>query len=145
MARRGRRCCSGRSPNRSTRAKGRHPARRKALRSIPLDQWLLAGVTGPCAAPRAPPPPRRPRLGPGSAAMRIFPFLLLVLGGPLEPIGRLDHPAIREASGIVASRRHPGVFWVHNDSGNPPALYAVRRDGRLVREYAVGAPNLDWE
>ena len=57
---------------------------------------------------------------------------MLVLGGPLEPIGRLDHPAIREASGIVASRRYPGIFWVHNDSGNPPALYAVRRDGYSI-------------
>jgi hypothetical protein len=66
-------------------------------------------------------------------------------GPPLEPLGRLDHPAIREASGIVASRRHPGIFWVHNDSGNPPALFAVRRDGSLVREYAVKMPNVDWE
>src|SRR3954447_5690133 len=65
-------------------------------------------------------------------------------GGP-EPIGRLAHPAIREASGIVQSRRHPGIFWVHNDSGNPPALFAVTREGRLVREYAVAAPNVDWE
>src|SRR5206468_8997829 len=52
---------------------------------------------------------------------------------------------IREVSGIVASRRHPGVFWVHNDSGNAAALFAVRRDGSLVREYAVKAPSLDWE
>jgi hypothetical protein len=63
----------------------------------------------------------------------------------LEPVGRLDHPAIREASGIVASRRHPGVFWVHNDSGNPPLLFAVKRDGSLVREYPVKVANLDWE
>jgi hypothetical protein len=76
-------------------------------------------------------------------------FLLAMTGGdrlgPLQPLGRLDHPAIREASGIVASRRHPGVFWVHNDSGNPPALFAVRRDGTLIREYAVNIPNIDWE
>lgn len=63
----------------------------------------------------------------------------------LEVVGRLEHPAIREASGIVASRRHPGIFWVHNDSANPAALFAVRRDGRLVREYAVQIPNIDWE
>jgi hypothetical protein len=64
---------------------------------------------------------------------------------PLLPMGRLVHPPIREASGIVASRRHPGVFWVHNDSGNPPVLFAVRRDGTLMKEYAVKVPNLDWE
>src|SRR4051812_22769462 len=64
---------------------------------------------------------------------------------PLERLGRLDHPPIREASGIVKSRRPPGIFWVHNDSGSPPALFAVRRDGALVREYSVNVPNLDWE
>src|SRR5215207_10525891 len=74
---------------------------------------------------------------------------LLVAAGPdvtgLERLGRLDHPAIREASGVVASRRHPGIFWVHNDSQNPPALFAVRRDGSLAGEFAVGVPNVDWE
>jgi hypothetical protein len=63
----------------------------------------------------------------------------------LERAGTLKHPAIREASGLAASRRHPGVFWVINDSGNPPALFAVRADGTLIREYAVDAPNVDWE
>jgi len=77
-------------------------------------------------------------------------FLLLALGGLADPcgiesLGRLDHPAIREASGIVQSRRHPGIFWVHNDSGNRPALFAVRRDGSLVHEFAVAALNVDWE
>ena len=64
---------------------------------------------------------------------------------PLERVGRLAAPAIREASGIVASRRYPGIFWVHNDSGNPSELFAVRRDGQLVRTYLVAAPNVDWE
>ena len=63
----------------------------------------------------------------------------------LERVGRFGHAAIREASGLVASRKHPGIFWTHNDSGNPPALFAVRRDGTLVREYRVGALNVDWE
>ncbi|WZO99598.1 hypothetical protein EP7_001205 [Isosphaeraceae bacterium EP7] len=63
----------------------------------------------------------------------------------LERAGTLKHPAIREASGLARSRRHPGVFWVINDSGNPPALFAVRADGSLIREYAVEAPNVDWE
>ncbi len=45
----------------------------------------------------------------------------------------------------MPSRRYPGVFWVHNDSGNPAALFAVRADGRVLRRYQVAAPNLDWE
>src|SRR4051812_4742105 len=77
-------------------------------------------------------------------------LLALLLADDVRPaalrsIGRLDHPAIREASGIVASRRYPGVFWVHNDSGNPTFLFAVSRDGTLIREYAVNVPNVDWE
>ncbi|AGA29354.1 hypothetical protein [Singulisphaera acidiphila] len=72
--------------------------------------------------------------------------LALVTGGPpLERVGRLNYPAIREASGIVASRRHPGIFWVHNDSGNLSLLFAVKRDGSLVREYLLQVPNVDWE
>jgi hypothetical protein len=82
--------------------------------------------------------------------MTLLSLVALVLVGSdlevaLRPIGRLVHPAIREASGIVASRKHPGIFWVHNDSGNPPRLFAVLRDGSLVREYAVSVPNIDWE
>ena len=68
-----------------------------------------------------------------------------VAGTSLERIGRLDDPAIVEASGIVKSRKHPGIFWVHNDSGNPPVLFAVKADGSLVRSYRVEAPNVDWE
>jgi hypothetical protein len=80
---------------------------------------------------------------------RSISWVLLVAGlGAglrLENVGRLDDPDIREASGIVRSRRHPGIFWVHNDSGNPPVLFAVNRDGKLVRSFRVEAPNVDWE
>lgn len=81
-----------------------------------------------------------------SAIVRPALMLLAIAGPePLRPTGRMEHPALREVSGLVASRRHPGIFWAHNDSGNAPALFALRADGSLVREYAVAAPNLDWE
>jgi hypothetical protein len=64
---------------------------------------------------------------------------------PLEALGRFDPRAVPEASGIVKSRRHPEIFWVHNDSGNPPALFAIRRDGTIVREFRLAVPNIDWE
>jgi hypothetical protein len=60
-------------------------------------------------------------------------------------LGAIAHPAVRESSGVVASRRHAGVYWTHNDKGNPPALYAIGRDGRLLAEFPVEAPNEDWE
>src|ERR1700679_1064290 len=79
-------------------------------------------------------------------------FLSLVIVGfmygdpaPLEVAGRLDERLIPEASGIVKSRRHAGIFWVHNDSGNPPLLFAVRGDGRIVRQFRLAIPNIDWE
>jgi len=72
---------------------------------------------------------------------------LLFLGPPvtLEPLGVFDRQSLPEVSGIVKSRKYPGIYWVHNDSGNPPSLFAVRRDGRVVREFRVAVPNLDWE
>jgi hypothetical protein len=83
----------------------------------------------------------------------VSPFLLaaaLVLAnfdGPpaLELLGRLERKLVPEASGIVKSRRHPGIFWVHNDSGNAPLLFAIRSDGRIVRHFRLAIPNLDWE
>lgn len=62
-----------------------------------------------------------------------------------EPLGKLDARLIPEASGIVRGRRRPDVFWIHNDSGNAPKLFAVRKDGSLLRTFDVAAPNLDWE
>src|SRR5206468_5329793 len=64
---------------------------------------------------------------------------------PLEPLGRISDPNIRETSGIVKSRKHAGVFWVLSDSGNPSAIHAIRRDGRVLATFSVAAPNVDWE
>jgi hypothetical protein len=83
-----------------------------------------------------------------------MPFLvpivaLVVLNGEaprsLETLGKFDLRAIPEASGIVKSRRYPDIFWVHNDSGNPAAIFAIRRNGSIVREFRIAAPNIDWE
>jgi hypothetical protein len=63
----------------------------------------------------------------------------------LERVGRFEASALVEVSGIVKSRRQPGIFWVHNDSGNPSTLFAVKLDGTVVRSYRVEAPNVDWE
>ena len=59
--------------------------------------------------------------------------------------GTIDAPAIKESSGLVASRRHEGVFWTVNDSDNPAVLYAITLEGKLIVEYAVDAKNVDWE
>lgn len=51
-----------------------------------------------------------------------------------------------EISGMVASRTAPGVFWVHNDSGDSARVYAMREDGTLLGTYTLsGASAEDWE
>ena len=65
---------------------------------------------------------------------------------PWQPIGQYTHTAIRESSGIVASHQFEGVYWTLNDSGNPAALYATKRNGELIQEISVeGSQNFDWE
>ena len=59
--------------------------------------------------------------------------------------GRLDKKEVPESSGVVASRKHAGVFWTINDSGNGPTLFAFTRDGKLVGEFPVNVRNNDWE
>jgi hypothetical protein len=61
-------------------------------------------------------------------------------------VRRIEAEAIAESSGLVRSRRHEGVFWTHNDSGDAPRIFAITAEGRLLGEFAVeGARNRDWE
>lgn len=65
---------------------------------------------------------------------------------PWQPLGQYTHTAIRESSGIVASRQFEGVYWTLNDSGNPSTLYATKRNGALIKEIEIrGTRNVDWE
>ena len=71
-------------------------------------------------------------------------------GGPGDGdtvvLGRLEDAAIDESSGVVASRRAPGVFWTHNDSSGEPSLYAFDRKGASRGTWRVrGAKMTDWE
>ena len=60
--------------------------------------------------------------------------------------GWMTNPALDEVSGMAASRAHPGVLWVENDSGNPADVYAVSPGGSLLATLHVdGVPNIDWE
>ncbi len=44
--------------------------------------------------------------------------------------GKLESPRILEASGLAASQRNAGVYWLHNDSGDGALLYASDLEGR---------------
>jgi hypothetical protein len=54
--------------------------------------------------------------------------------------------AIKEASGLAASLRWPGIYWTLNDSGNSPSVFAVDEQGRSRGTFRVNdADNVDWE
>jgi len=53
---------------------------------------------------------------------------------------------LTEASGLAASRIHPGIYYTHNDGGHPPDLFAFNDQGNIVGVWRVaGAENVDWE
>lgn len=63
-----------------------------------------------------------------------------------EPIATVTEPALDEVSGIVASRAHEGVFWVHNDSGDTARFFAIDRTGALRGTYLIdSARAIDFE
>jgi len=66
--------------------------------------------------------------------------------GPGRAVGIVCSDLINEASGIVASRRNPGVLWVHNDSGDPARLFAINTKGDFLGTCTIaGAAARDWE
>jgi len=55
-------------------------------------------------------------------------------------------PRISESSGLALSLRHPGVLWTHDDSGNPPVLFALGPDGAVVAALRLrDVADVDWE
>lgn len=83
--------------------------------------------------------PAQPASRPGSSA-----------GASAEPC-RVEQPVrplpadVHESSGVAQSRRQAGVFWTHNDSGDP-VVYAIGPDGALMgRTNLPGAKVQDWE
>ena len=69
-------------------------------------------------------------------------------------VARLPAGPARENSGIVKSKNYEDVYWMHNDSGDEPRIYAIRQDGSSYRgdphgntagTLIGGAINVDWE
>ncbi|MEV6169222.1 WD40 repeat domain-containing protein [Streptomyces sp. NPDC051954] len=66
---------------------------------------------------------------------RLLAFLagVLLVGAFTVPASAADgdetftisDPRITESSGLAASRRHPGIYWTHNDQDDGAYLYAV--------------------
>lgn len=66
--------------------------------------------------------------------------------GPPRELARLESSQLAELSGMAASRRQPGLFWAHNDSGGDARLHLFDRRGRDLGSCRVaGVRNFDWE
>ncbi|MCY0919474.1 hypothetical protein OS965_14980 [Streptomyces sp. H27-G5] len=98
--------------------------------ALPAAAWATGGAATASATP-APPDPAAPAAAPAPARACDLP------GG------------LAELSGLAMSRRHPGVLYAVNDSGNTNQVFAVdcnTTSGRLVATYTVtGVGNTDWE
>lgn len=61
-------------------------------------------------------------------------------------VGAVRHPQLDEASGLAASRKHPGLLYSHNDSGDSARVFVMDATGQhkgIIR--LAGARNKDWE
>lgn len=67
-----------------------------------------------------------------TCAEEVSEVLGIPWGEHLHDAATVTHPPLNELSGIARSRAYPGVWWVHNDSGDEPRLFAIDAGGRLV-------------
>ena len=96
---------------------------------------------------------RNANRNPASRRVLFFPILFLAACGNTGPdpaagraavhaVGHLQDGAIDEASGIAASRKTAGVFWLIDDDG-PPRLYAIDATGTSLGHVDIeGAHNV---
>jgi hypothetical protein len=67
----------------------------------------------------------------------------------LQKVGEVSHPPVDEMSGLVKSPQFDDVWWVHNDSGDRPRLFAIDSTGGVhlapwrADRYVTGAAAAD--
>jgi hypothetical protein len=89
---------------------------------------------------------RRAVLGLALCALFLVPPAAAAGRAEAEMLLRIGDPRVLESSGLAASRRHPGVLWTHNDSGDAARLFAIGRDGRVLATLRLaGVEARDWE
>lgn len=97
------------------------------LNSIRAVAWLVAFAT------------LSPPFSPAQAQETAAPAAPLLLAN-------LQSDQIEEGSGLAASRRYPGLLYVHNDSGDSARVFLVNRKGETVATIKLkGASARDWE
>ena len=61
-------------------------------------------------------------------------------------LGKLNSKALKEVSGITRSTKNNQVFWVINDGGDRPFIYAIDKSGKQLGRYFIRkTDNRDWE
>ena len=68
---------------------------------------------------------------------------LAVSAGDVEMAGHVSHPGLPEISGIVKSS-YGDLYWVHNDSGDAPRVYAIDANSRPVKPSYVRMSVNKW-
>lgn len=97
---------------------------------------LVMGLTCCSAAPpsTAAPPGSAPPPLPEATTPASSPF---PCSAKPQAIGQLYEVALNEVSGIVESSSQPGVFFVHNDSGDSPRFFAIDLEGRVLAQLVL--------
>lgn len=57
----------------------------------------------------------------------------------------LGNGKLSRVSGLVASRKQPGVFWMHDDMVAGAYLFAVNANGDILQQYLLNTSRVDWE
>ncbi|WP_164122643.1 hypothetical protein [Sphingobacterium sp. xlx-130] len=76
-----------------------------------------------------------------TAFLLVFSASITVAQDPVI-IGNLRSSALTEVSGITASAYGSKVFWVHNDSGDRSAIYAIGNEAGLIATLELGGVTL---
>ena len=107
------------------------------MKQITFSVVLLAGVISACQEPHA------KSILENTSADSLLVDSIFSEG---QALGSIESAELREMSGLVASRRYPGYFWTHNDSGDDPRLFLLDAKGQLMATcFLANAENRDWE
>ena len=64
----------------------------------------------------------------------------------VDTLGYSTDVRLKEISGLRSSKLNANRFWVHNDSGDAPKIYALSSSMKVEREFLLkGAQHVDWE
>lgn len=56
-------------------------------------------------------------------------------------LSKVKDPRLNEVSGLVASRKYPGYFWCHNDSGDKARIFLINKQSEVLAEYSFEGEN----